>query len=801
MAAQNIPAGDFGPLTFTLEGTKFQVQRKSGELTITVGTLATLSLPFNEADGFLQTLFGISPSDLRLPAPPQWSSLSGFSLAGSTGSHFTIPLNVNAGVVELKTLELAYQVQGVGFLLTAGVTGEGGLGPLQFSFENIGVQLQLQAAIAPGALTLTASYLPPTGMGLVLNAGPIIGGGFLSIDVPNGRYAAVLQISLFGLSVEGFALIDTKLPGGEAGFSFLVLVFANFEAIGGIQLGLGFVLTGVGGVFGIYRSVNTDALRSAVLSNNLNHLLFPDDPIKNAPAIISDLRAVFPPTRDEYVFGPIARLGWGTPVIIEAELGFVLDLPRFILSLLGSVGVYLPIKPAPVVEVHIDIAGSLDPANSTLELTGSMHDSRILYYTLSGQMEFMLNWGASPSFLFSLGGFNPHFVPPPGVPSIARLRLDLGFGDNPRISMQNYLAVTSNTLQFGAKSELYAAAGPFNVHGWIEFDALFILAPLYFIVDFSAGVDFREDDTVLAGVHLSASLSGPNPWHAEGEASISILFFDASVPFSATVGDSAPASVPPAPDPAIPLAAAIADAHNWSAVLPSSGNEVAVISPASATGLVLVNPLGGVALMERVLPLNKSITRFAQTKLPAPVQFNLQQVTTGGVPLTDLRTQQDNFAIAQFEDLSDQDKLSQASFTRLDAGFSVGSGVARAANSAPGVLDYYTDYFEPAELTIYVLPSFLQQALIATAPSALAPLQSIGVRKYALPPNAVRAVAVSDASFSVVSTTDLSAQPYVTGPVSKSLAYDALRSYVAANPEARGTIQILPTHEVQPAGA
>jgi hypothetical protein len=295
-------------------------------------------------------------------------------------------------------------------------------------------------------------------------------------------------------------------------------------------------------------------------------------------------------------------------------------------------------------------------------------------------------------------------------------------------------------------------------------------------------------------------LSGPKPWHAEGEASISILFFDASVGFSATVGDATPASVPAAPDPSLPLAAAISDAHNWSPVLPASGNEIAMISPGASNGMVLVNPLGGAALTERVLPLNKSITRFAQTKLPAPAKFNLQQVTTGGVPLTDLRTQQDNFAIAQFEDLSDQDKLSQASFTKLDAGFSVGSGVARAANSAPGVLDYYTDYFEPAELTIYVLPNFLQRALVATAPSALAPSQSIGVRKYALPPNAARAVALNEVSFSVVSTTDLSAQPHVTGPVSKTLAYDALNTYIAANPEALGTIQILPTHEVQPAG-
>ena len=123
-----------------------------------------------------------------------------------------------------------------------------------------------------------------------------------------------------------------------------------------------------------------------------------------------------------------------------------------------------------------------------------------------------------------------------------------------------------------------------------------------------------------------------------------------------------------------------------------------------------------------------------------------------------------------------------------------------AANSAFGVLDYYTDYFEPAELTIYVLPNFLQRALVATAPSALAPSQSIGVRKYALPPNAARAVALNEVSFSVVSTTDLSAQPHVTGPVSKTLAYDALNTYIAANPEALGTIEILPTHEVQPAG-
>ena len=146
MDSRNIPAGDFPPITFTLEGTQFEVQRKSGDLTITIGKSAALSLPLNEADGFLQTLLGVSPSDLRLPVPPQWSSVSGFSLSGLTGSHFTVPLNVNAGVVELKALELAYRVTGGGFLLNAGVTGDGSLGPLQVSFENVGVKLELTPA-------------------------------------------------------------------------------------------------------------------------------------------------------------------------------------------------------------------------------------------------------------------------------------------------------------------------------------------------------------------------------------------------------------------------------------------------------------------------------------------------------------------------------------------------------------------------------------------------------------------------------------------------------------------------------
>jgi hypothetical protein len=792
----NIIAGDFGPVTVTLAGTRYQLQRISGELKIDLGSAGFLALPFQDADSFLQVLFGSSPGSVNLPEFPSWSSASGLVLSGSAGKHFVLPANTNIGLVTLRSLEFDFEPQGIGFQLLAGASGTGTLGPLQLTFQNVGLRVTLQSGSSPGQLQLSVDYLPPTGLGLSISAGPITSGGFLACDVPNGRYSAAISISLFGISVTGFALIDTRLPGGARGFSFLVLVFANFESIGGIQLGLGFVLTGVGGAFGIFRGVNKDALRSVVLSGNLNHLLFPDNLIQNAPAIISDLGNIFPPANDEYIFGPFARLGWGTPVIVEAELGMVLDVPRFVIALFGGAALYLPVKPAAVVEVHGDLDGALDPGQNKLEFTTTVHDSRILTYTLSGQMEFLLLWGSQPNFIFSLGGFNPHYVPPPGVPSLARMRLDLGFGDNPRISMQNYLAVTSNTLQFGALSELYASEGPFNVHGWIGFDALFQLVPLYFIVDFSAGIDFREGDTVLAGVHLSATLSGPSPWHAEGIASISVLFLSASVSFSATIGGSKPSSAPPAPDPAIPLAAAVANVANWSSILPPSGAEPGVISQAAKNAGLLLDPVGGASFVQRVLPLNKAITRFAANELPAPVDFILGSVSSGGVVLTNMAVLRDNFAVAQFEDLTDDQKLSQPSFTPMDAGFSVASNIALAANSQPGSLDYYTDYFEPAPLSIFVLPAGMLSQFTRLSPSAVLGASAIGLKRYAFSPTQARAVALEPITYVVVSTFDLSVRHDITAPVSRNSAYQAMNAYVALNPETVSTLQIMPTYQV-----
>ena len=72
----------------------------------------------------------------------------------------------------------------------------------------------------------------------------------------------------------------------------------------------------------------------------------------------------------------------------------MLSLPRGVFALLGSLNAYIPIKEVPVVELHIDIAGLLDPVQKTLEFFASLHDSRVAQYTMYGDMPLSSSPGA-----------------------------------------------------------------------------------------------------------------------------------------------------------------------------------------------------------------------------------------------------------------------------------------------------------------------------------------------------------------------------------------------------------------------
>jgi hypothetical protein len=617
----------------------------------------------------------------------------------------------------------------------------------------------------------------------------------------------VLELRISAISIKAIGLLDTRLPSGRPGFSFLLIVSAEFSPI---QLGFGFTLNGVGGLAGINRGLAIEPLRAGIRAHSVDRILFPEDPVRDAAQIISDLRAIFPPVAGRYVFGPMAIIGYGTPTIIEAEIGIILELPQpFRLVLLGQVNALLPQAEEAIVELHLDVLGVLDFGAQTLSIDASLHDSRIAAFSVFGDMAMRLSWGAEPNFGLAVGGFHPAFRAPPNFPDLHRLTVALGEGENPRLTMQAYLALTSNTFQCGARAELYAEAAGFNVLGWVGFDALFIFSPFSFRTDFSAGFALRRGGNVIAAIHLEASLTGPSPFYVRGEASITILFFDVTISVEATFGEEKYIEAPIG-DPWTALRDEISKPGNWSATLPPAGFRVVSLAPSAASANQrLIDPLGGLTLREKVVPLGRTLTKFGESVLPTPQHFAVQhdQVRVGGRSVGSATIVQDFFAPAQFETLSDQARLSRPSFERMEAGFSlaidaveftVGGGI-RGLDASYETKTINARNQPPTPVPgAYTMTSAQQISVLGRAAAAQSGPMAVGLERFAPADASQTSVRLAAEKFLAADANDLSMRRDVLAePTTKGAAYQALEMWLASSPHDRGRVAVFPAYELR----
>ena len=74
--------------------------------------------------------------------------------------------------------------------------------------------------------------------------------------------------------------------------------------------------------------------------------------------------------------------------------------------------------------------------------------------TMEGEMGLLMDFSDHPIRL-EVGGFHPQFNPPPlPFPNPKRIHIDVADAAL-RITVENYFAVTSNTVQLGARAELF----------------------------------------------------------------------------------------------------------------------------------------------------------------------------------------------------------------------------------------------------------------------------------------------------------------------------------------------------------
>jgi len=758
----------------------------------------------SDSDGFLATILSGVNVQAGFDLNATWRPDTGLHITGGAQLEIDLPLHLDLGPVTLPTLYLIGGVANDAITLEVSAALGITLGPISGSVDRVGLLGTLtfpQSGGNLGPANLQLAFKPPNGLGLSIDAGVVTGGGYISFDPAKGQYAGILQMSLvdtIGITVIG--VIDTIMPDGSTGFSFILIITFTLPPI---QLGFGFTLNGVGGLGGVNRGMDTNALQAGFQAHTLGSIMFPSDPIDNAPQIISEIQSFFPIALGNYIFGPLLEIGWGEPTLITFTVGVILSVPNpIIIAILGLIDAGLPTQDEALIEIHIEVLGVINFGTKTLSIDGSMYDSSVLIYALAGDLAMRLAWGSNPNFLYSLGGFNPNFnTDGLDVPQMVRLSVSFGDGDNPRISSNSYFAVTSNTVQFGANVQVYASAGGFSIQGYLGFDVLIVISPFSFEFEFNCSFDVAYDGDTLAGLNVDGLFQGPTPWHFHGHASITFLFFSVGASVDLTWGSSTQATIPA--KPVLPdLFTALQNPQDWSAALPPAttvGVSFATQDPTDQT--LCVHPMGTLQVKEKVVPLDLPITMYGNATPSDGTEFSIESVQINAQTET-ITTIQDYFAPGQFLTLNDADKLSNPSFELYDAGVDIGSSAVLNGQDSPRTVNYNEFYIYDLSgfsqfSRIYQMPANIHLALSAQGAGFNSPAKNTGLGKYSTGQTS-SPIAVNDPQYVVASVDDLSVRSDIAPGSGTSYfqAKAALGTYLSTNPSEFQNLQIIPLHEV-----
>ncbi|WP_419695426.1 DUF6603 domain-containing protein [Mesorhizobium muleiense] len=752
------------------------------------------------ADGFIAKILGGLKLESNFDLGIGFSDKEGIYLKGSGGLEIQLASHIGLGPVDLRALTLAVGVDKGKFPISVAADLKAALGPLDAIVEGLGVKVDV--ALTPdgngnfGLVSLQPGFRPPKGIGVSLDVGVVRGGGYLSFDPDRAEYAGTIELAFLDIvTIKAIGLLTTRMPDGSPGFSLLIIMSVEFGT--GIQLGFGFTLLAVGGLVGLNRTMNIPALMTGIRTGAVQSVMFPRDIIANAPRIISDLRALFPPREATFLIGPMAKLGWGTPTLISVSLGIIIEIPGNF-AIIGIIKVAIPTEDAALIQLQVNFAGAIEFDKKRLYFFAALYDSRIVFLTLEGEMGLLLAFGDDANFVLSVGGFHPSFSPPPlPFPSPRRIAVSLISSPLARVRVECYFAVTSNTVQFGARVDVVFGFDEFGVKGHLAIDALFQFSPFRFIVEISASFSLDVFGAGIFSVRVSGSLEGPAQWRIKGHGSISILFWDLDVDINESWGEDRPVLLPPIEVMPL-LAIELAKPQNWRALPPASGSLlVSLRSMPAEEAAHILHPVGALAVSQRTLPLEIKLDKVGNRK-PSDVNRVAITVVAGGLDRVDDAFER--FAPAQFRDFSDADKLSRPAFAFEKSGLRLAPGAAaqRTGHAVVRNVRYeeiiIDNNFKRYQRKFFLFASTLFSFFLGGAAISKAPASAAVAKK--LQPFDDRISVVSESFGVALQSTNKAVSPAAASFASESLAHAYLADLKAADPVLASTVHIMPSFEM-----
>ncbi|SEF01887.1 hypothetical protein SAMN05519104_7799 [Rhizobiales bacterium GAS188] len=551
----------------------------------------------------------------------------------------------------------------LGKLATEGIHGGADLGPIHLEVASATLVIQ-PPAFAGGAGPADAVAIGPFQVGEIaatmsspFGGGKGLPGGGSIVRLPDAGFGGTLQVPLGAVQVSAAAALN--MIGGQPAF----LAVMGVQFVTPIQLSFGFSLDRVGGIIGINRRVDTDALRGAVRTGVAGDVLFAVKPPPNPLTLLTAADRLFPSSRGAYLIGPSLKLAWlsfgSEGSLIGLDVAVIVEIPAGKVAILGVAHAAIPGVPF-VLNLRLDVLGIVDPTQQLVSIDASLVDSHVLgIFEVYGDAAMRLSWGTAGYLVVTVGGFYPGFNPEPAhLPALRRVGLSI---DNPipilEVRAEGYFAVTSNSIQFGGRWEIGISLG-IEAHGFVQVDAIVQFRPFHFEARVAAGFDVSAGGFSFASVTLQGAIAGPGPITIHGALSIDVFLFSISWNETFTLG-SGPSDALPTPQVLIDvIQAEMKKPENVHAQ--SLGDPLVVLVPRPNAGtLAAVPPTGSLQVAQRRAPLGFLIDRIDGKPLAAP---------QGVVAKTGSADVLERFSPGSYINLTNSEALSRPPFDLLPSG-------------------------------------------------------------------------------------------------------------------------------------